>query len=232
MSPRLSVIVPCWNDAEALQGLLAKVRTLEGVDEVIVADASSDDKAQGMAAAAGAKVARCARPNRGAQMNAGAGLASGDTFLFHHADTELTQPHVSALRAVDAQTIGGAFHRKYDNRHHGFGWIEPIARAWNVRVGTLYGDQSVFVRRTTFERLGGFAEIPLMEDVEFSRRLRRTGRTVLLDPPIATSARHHQRRGAWRTTARNAAMLALYRLGFSPETLHRWYYRDFAGTQR
>ena len=227
MTSRLSVIVPCWNDAEALQGLLAKVRTIQGLDELIVADASSNDDARGIAEAAGAKVARCARPNRGAQMNAGANLASGDTFLFHHADTELTQPHVSALREVDAQTIGGAFHRKYDNRHRGFGWIEPIARAWNVRVGTLYGDQSVFVRRTTFERLGGFAEIPLMEDVEFSRRLRRTGRTVLLDPPIATSARHHQRRGAWRTTARNAAMLALFRLGFSPETLHRWYYRGF-----
>ena len=232
MSSRLSVIVPCWNDAEALQGLLAKVRTIAGLDELIVADASSDDDARGIAEAAGAKVARCARPNRGAQMNAGARLATGDTFLFHHADTELTQPHVSALRDLDAQTIGGAFHRKYDNRHRGFGWIEPIARAWNVRVGTLYGDQSVFVRRTTFERLGGFAEIPLMEDVEFSRRLRRTGRTVLLDPPIATSARHHQRRGPWRTTARNAAMLTLFRLGFSPETLHRWYYRGFAGTQR
>lgn len=232
MTSRLSVIVPCWNDAEALQTLLAKVRTLEGLDELIVADASSNDDARGIAEAAGAKVARCARPNRGAQMNAGAKLASGDTFLFHHADTELTQPHVSALREVDAQTIGGAFHRKYDNRHRGFGWIEPIARAWNVRVGTLYGDQSVFVRRTTFERLGGFAEIPLMEDVEFSRRLRRTGRTVLLDPSIATSARHHQRRGPWQTTARNATMLALFRLGFSPETLHRWYYRGFAGTQR
>lgn len=228
MSPRLSVIVPCWNDAEALRGLLATVRTLAGLDEVIVADASSDETACGLAEAAGARVVRCARPNRGAQMNAGARLASGDTFLFHHADTELRQPHVAALRTVDAQTIGGAFHRKYDDRHRGFGWIEPIARAWNLRIGTLYGDQSVFVRRGVFERLGGFAEIPLMEDVEFSRRLRRAGPTVLLDPPIATSARHHQHRGPWRTTARNAAMLTLFRLGFSPETLHRWYYRGFA----
>ncbi len=228
--PSISIVIPCWNDAGALRGLFDRLRTLSGIAEVIVADASSTDEARRMASGAGAKVTACLRPNRGAQMNAGARLAKGDAVLFHHADSDLSQPHVDSLASAlqHPETIGGAFHRKYDKRHRGFAWIEPIARAWNVRGGTLYGDQSIFVRREVFARLGGFAEIPLMEDVEFSRRLRRAGRTVLLDPPIATSARHHRNRGPWRTTVRNVAVLLLYRCGACPHRLHRWYYSGFA----
>lgn len=226
----IALVVPCWNDAAALRALLSRAGSLNGIAEVIVADASTTGEARRVATQAGARVAACPQPNRGAQMNAGARLATAGTVLFHHADTGIAQPHLDALGAAlkDPATIGGAFHRKYDHRHRGFAWIEPLARAWNARGGTLYGDQSIFVRRAIFEQLGGFAEIPLMEDVEFSRRLRRAGRTVLLDPPIATSARHHLRRGPWRTTARNATMLLLYRCGVSPHRLHRWYYRGFA----
>jgi rSAM/selenodomain-associated transferase 2 len=223
VTARLSVVVPCWRDGETLRGLLTAMERLRGIEEIIVA-AVEDVKESGV------RFVHCPRPNRGAQMNAGARTAAGEALLFHHADTELTQPHVDALHTAlgAAATIGGAFHRKYDGRHRGFAWVERLARVWNERGGTLYGDQSIFVRREVFTRLGGFAEIPLMEDVEFSRRLRRAGRTVLLDPPIATSPRHHQRHGPWRTTARNAAMLVLYRCGVSPHRLHRWYYRGFA----
>ncbi len=225
----IGIVVPCWNDATALRGLFARVQALSGIVEVIVADASSTEEPRNVATAAGARIATCPRPNRGAQMNAGARLATTDALLFQHADTDLTQAHLDALSTAlhDPHTIGGAFHRKHDDRHRGFAWMEKVTRIWNSRVGTFYGDQSIFVRRDRFEQLGGFAEIPLMEDVEFSRRLRRAGRTVLLDPPIATSARHHQRRGPWHTTARNATMLLLYRCGMCPHRLHRWYYRGF-----
>jgi GT2 family glycosyltransferase len=94
------------------------------------------------------------------------------------------------------------------------------------RGGTLYGDQSIFVRREVFLQLGGFAKIPLMEDVEFSRRLRAAGKIALLDPPTQTSARRHAGRGAWRTSVQNALFIVLYRFGVAPERLHRWYYRD------
>lgn len=230
MNARLSVVIPCWNDAPALRAILSALRDMRGIHEIIVADATTRDECRALAAAAGAKVAHCPRPNRGAQMNAGAHLATGDTLLFQHADTDLTQPHLDALHTAlsDPRTIGGAFHRRYDGRHAGLGWMQHITRAWNTHGGTLYGDQSIFIRRAAFQQLGGFAEIPLMEDVEFSRRLRRVGHTVVLDPPIATSPRHHQRRGAWRTTARNATMLALFRLGICPHRLHAWYYRGFA----
>jgi rSAM/selenodomain-associated transferase 2 len=225
---QLSVVIPCWNDARALAAILATLKSLDSVHEVIVADASRDNECRSLANEAGVTVVVCDAPNRGAQMNAGAQLATGEVLLFQHADTELTQAHLNALLAAmcGAHTVGGAFHRKFDARHSALRWLEPMNRLLTRCGGTLCGDQSIFVRRSTFESLGGFAAIPLMEDVEFSRRLRRAGPITIIDRPIASSARHHLRRGAWRTSLRNAVMIALVRLGMSPQRLHAWYYRD------
>ncbi len=225
---RVSVIVPTWCDADNLALLLPQLSQIDGVGEVIVVDASGDAASKEIAQRSGANFVACSGANRGAQMNVGAMLATGDVLLFHHADTELRAEHFAALNSAtaDPQVIGGAFHRKFDLRHPNLLWLEPIARLRSRRGGTLYGDQSIFVRRETFLQLGGFAKIPLMEDVEFSRRLRAAGKVVVLDPPVQTSARRHARRGAWRTSIQNALFIVLYKLGVSPERLHRWYYRD------
>jgi rSAM/selenodomain-associated transferase 2 len=224
-----SVIIPCWNDGAALRDVLARVAPMRGVTEIVVVDASDGGECAEYARARGATVVKSA-PSRGVQLNAGARQARGQLLLFQHADTELTQAHVDslheAMRAPDI--VGGAFHRKFDQRHARLRFMEVIARFLANRGATLYGDQSIFVRRAVFERLGGFAEIPLMEDVEFSPRLRRAGRTLVLDPPIATSPRHHLRRGAIRTSMRNGLMIALFRAGYSPHKLHAWYYRGAA----
>ena len=225
--PECSVIVPCWNDGAALRILLERLTTMRGIAETIVVDASDGDECAATGRAAGALVVK-SRASRGAQLNIGARHAHGNVFLFQHADTELTQAHVDSLRQAmrDSTVVGGAFHRKFDHRHARLRFIERIARVLANRGGTLYGDQSIFVRRAAFERLGGFAEIPLMEDVEFSPRLRRAGRTVVLDPPIATSPRDHLKRGAVRTSLRNGLMIGLFRAGYSPQKLHAWYYRE------
>ena len=172
------------------------------------------------------KLLRCDLPSRGKQMNDGAGIASGDVLVFLHADTEMHEEHLEAIaRAMnDEAVIGGAFYRRFDERHPHLRWLEPIARFLTRNGGTLFGDQTVFVRRDAFRKLGGFAEIPLMEDVEFSRRLRAAGRVAILDPPIRTSPRHHLEHGAWRTTLRNALFLLLFKLGVSAEKLHAIYY--------
>jgi hypothetical protein len=130
---------------------------------------------------------------------------------------------------ADPQIVGGAFFRKFDGRHPRLMWLESIARFLTRHGGTLYGDQSIFVRREVFEKLGGFARIPLMEDVEFSRRLRTAGKIAVLDPPVASSGRRHLRKGAWRTTIQNGLFIVLYNLGVSPHRLHRWYYGERAG---
>ena len=122
--------------------------------------------------------------------------------------------------------IGGAFYRKFDGRHPRLRWLEAVARFFTRHGGSFFGDQSVFVRLETFRALGGFAPIPLMEDMEFSRRLRRAGKVAVLDPPVESSSRRHADRGAWRTSIQNGLFIVLYKCGFSPTHLHRWYYRD------
>ncbi|MEP6936744.1 MAG: glycosyltransferase family 2 protein, partial [Chthoniobacterales bacterium] len=171
-------------------------------------------------------------PNRGEQMNAGAARAAGDVLVFHHADTEITDAHFAAIdRAMRKRgIIGGAFYRKFDGRHPRLIWLEQVARFLTKHSGTLFGDQTVFVRREVFEKLGGYATIPLMEDVDFSRRLRAAGKVAVLDPPVRTSARRHITKGAWRTSIQNGMFILLYKIGVSPSTLHRWYYADRAGS--
>jgi rSAM/selenodomain-associated transferase 2 len=224
---RISVIVPSWNDADDLAILLPKLRGAAECLETIIVDASADAASESIAREHNSAFFTCAVPSRGAQMNLGTQSARGDVLLFQHADTDITAAHLRAILAAmrDPEVVGGAFYRKFDDRHPRLMWLEPLARFLTRNGGTLFGDQSVFVRRDVFLRLGGFAEIPLMEDVEFSRRLRATGKVVVLDPPVQTSSRRHLREGAWRKTIQNALIILLYKLGVSPERLHRWYYK-------
>ncbi len=225
----ISIVVPCWG-ADAVPGDVAARWLGTGVvREVIVALAPGNREAAGVNVpdGGGLRRHRCSRAGRGHQMNEGAGLATGGVLLFHHADTELEDGHLHALAATmraDAALGGGAFKRRFDERHPRLRWLEWWEALRCRRFGPLFGDQSVFVRRTAFEALGGYAPVPLMEDVEFTLRLRRRFPIALLDPAIRSSARKHLEQGSWRTTGRNALFLALFTFGCSPERLHRWYY--------
>ncbi len=223
---RISVVIPTWRDADNLAALLPQISKLPGVAEVIVVNASRDLRSERLAQDCGAVYFKVFPPNRGLQMNTGAEAARGDVVLFQHADTDLREEHIAAIQTAlrERSIVGGAFYRKFDGRHPRLMWLEPVTRFLSRHGGTLYGDQSIFVRRDAFQRLGGYATIPLMEDVDFSRHLRAAGRIVLLDPPVQSSARHHARKGAWRTTIRNALFIVLFKLGVSPFRLHRWYY--------
>jgi rSAM/selenodomain-associated transferase 2 len=223
---RISVVVPSWRDAENLERLLPELARRHGIAETIVVDASGDGKAERIALSSGATFITSSTPNRGEQMNLGAAAASGDVIVFQHSDTNLDDAHLTAIQAAlaDPNIIGGAFFRKFDGRHPRLMWLESVARFLTRHGGTLYGDQSIFVRRDAFRELGGFAKIPLMEDVEFSKRLRAAGKIAVLDPPVQSSARRHLRKGAWRTSIQNGLFIVLYNLGVSPHTLHRWYY--------
>ncbi len=223
---RISVVIPSWRDADNLESLLPALAKLERIAETIVVDASGDEKAERSALAAGATFIACPTPNRGQQMNLGAAACGGDVILFQHCDTGLEDAHLQAIQIafVDPRVVGGAFFRKFDGRHPRLMWLESVARFLNRHGGTLYGDQSIFVRRDVFEKLGGFARIPLMEDVEFTRRLRGAGRIAVLDPPVQSSGRRHLCKGAWRTSIQNGLFIVLYNLGVSPYRLHRWYY--------
>lgn len=225
---RLSVVIPAWNDHANLAVLVPAVVKLNPLPETIVVDASPDRQTEALILNSGAIYLRAAQPNRGAQLNLGAARATGDVLIFHHADSLLSGAHLAAIaRALrDPAVIGGAFYRKFDARHPRLVWLEKAARFLTRHGGTFFGDQSLFVRRSTFAQLGGFAPLPLMEDVEFSARLHRAGKVVALDPPVVSSARRHHHRGARRTSIENGIFILLYKCGVSPARLHRWYYRD------
>jgi len=226
---KISIIIPCWRDATALVKLVDRLGNAPDTQWIAVLVNPDRSTVAGLERK-GVECFSFPSPNRGAQMNRGAQLATGDVLLFHHVDSQLTLEHLESLRAAMAtsKVIGGAFYRKFDERHPRLRWAEPVER-WRCRHwGALFGDQSLFVRKEIFVQLGGFADIPLMEDVEFSQRLRQNGFIALLDPPMRSSPRKHLEEGSWRTTLRNFAILALFKLGTPADDLHRWYYRQCA----
>ena len=228
VSERLSVIIPCLNDAEALAACLDRLSGQEDL-QLVVADASSDDRCAAVARRAGALVVPCPSPGRGSQLNAGAARASGEVLIFNHADTRLTIAHLISLRERlrSPDVVGGAFYRDVAWQYPSLAWTKSISRAYMRRFGILYGDQTIFIRRDAFEKLGRFGEIPIMEDVEFSQRLRKLGRdrVVLLDPPIRASVRRFKRLGFLRNKLQNTLILLVWRLGLvTPDQIYAYYY--------
>ena len=223
----ISVIIPIWRDLEALSERMKILRASDQVRETIVSLAEPNPELIARIKELGAAVINAGAPNRGRQLDLGASVATGNWLLFHHADSQLTPEHLRALGELDltGKVVGGAFYRRFDERHPRLRPLEKIERWHNRSFGALYGDQSIFVRRELFAGMGGFRGLPLMEDVDFSLRLRRAGWVVLLDPPMASSPRRHLTRGPWRMTFTNLALLIFFRLGVSPHRLHAWYYR-------
>jgi rSAM/selenodomain-associated transferase 2 len=227
--PLISLIVPVWNDDELVVDLVSGLQVAPEIAEWVVVAVRPGQTLCELHRHGIIRLISCDKPSRGGQMNAGAAEARGSILCFHHADSELRPEHLNALEQTarnDAIT-GGAFHRRFDDRHASMVLWEGLVRRINSLAGPLFGDQSIFVRAPVFKRLGGFADIPLMEDIEFSRRLRRLGGSVLLDPPLRSSPRRFRRLGNWRTTLLNVTFIGLFYLGVDPYTLHKWYYRSF-----
>ena len=202
---RLSIIIPVLNEAEILPGLLEHLALICGRNsEVIVVDGGSGDDSLQAAFRAGARVIRSER-SRARQMNAGAAIAHGDVFLFLHADTTL--PH-SAMQAIEAaigrggessENSWGRFDVRISGRSSMLRVVASLMN-WRSRLnGIATGDQAIFVTRRAFESVGGFPDQPLMEDVEFSKRLLALSRPVCLKEKAATSGRRWEARGVWRT---------------------------------
>jgi rSAM/selenodomain-associated transferase 2 len=161
-------------------------------------------------------------------MNAGAQAASGSILLFLHADTRLPAGFDAAVRTIlqDAVVVGGAFQFGIDAPGLRFRILERLVNLRASWLGMPYGDQGLFLRKDTFTELGGFPELPIMEDFELVKRLRRRGRIRIVPLPATTSARRWQEVGVWRTTWINQKIILGYCLGVSPQRLARWYYGD------
>ena len=158
-------------------------------------------------------------------MNAGAAAASGDVLWFLHADTRPHPESLSGMAAAleDPNVAGGAFEYGLDHPGLFFRVTERVSNRKNRAFRLIYGDMGIFVRSDVFENIGGFADIPLMEDMDFCRRLRAQGRIVILPLRIETSVRRWLDEGVLWNLVRNWGIQIAWRCGASPQTLSRWY---------
>jgi rSAM/selenodomain-associated transferase 2 len=219
----ISVVIPALNEEKTIAATLTALMALNP-HEVIVIDGGSSDRTREISAQMGAVVIIGA-PGRARQMNRGAAEATGDILLFLHADTRL--PPVALYDIVvaleDPRYLGGRFDVDLDGNH----WLLKIIgtminhRSRITKVGT--GDQAIFVRREVFARMGGFPDIPLMEDIAFCRALKRLGGIACLRSRVLTSARRWETEGVWRTVIKMWTLKLLYFAGVSPVTLKRFY---------
>lgn len=220
---RVSVVVPTLTEAAHLPGSLESLQGEENV-ETIVVDAGSHDQTQQIARDHGCKVL-VVGGGRARQLNAGANAAVGSIFLFLHADTRLPKHFGDHVRRALGRpgVVAGAFPLRIDAPLRTLRMIEAAVNLRSRWLKMPYGDQAIFLPADEFYRVGGFPELPIMEDFELVRRLRRRGRIVTAPDPVVTSARRWLSVGPWRTTWVNQRVVLGYYLGVSPERLARWY---------
>ncbi|MEO8059948.1 MAG: TIGR04283 family arsenosugar biosynthesis glycosyltransferase [Burkholderiales bacterium] len=224
MSGRISIIVPVLNEVMAIAATLDALAPLRAEGhELVVVDGGSTD---GTLALCGSRADRVVKAPRGRarQMNAGAAAAQGAVLLFLHADTQV--PPASA-RLVMAAMASGAVWGRFDVRIDGGSAMFPVIASlmnWRSRLsGIATGDQAIFVRRDAFERVGGFPDQPLMEDIELSRRLRAVARPACLRARVLTSGRRWESRGVWPTIVLMWRLRWRYWRGVPAEELARAY---------
>lgn len=218
----ISVIIPTLNEAENILSTIESVRQQDQATEIIVADGGSVDGTPDVARPY-AQVINTPR-GRATQMNAGAQIATGDVLLFLHGDSCLARGALAQMQKTldNLRVAGGTFTLAFDVDNV---WLRFYAFCSTIDwLIFRYGDQGIFVRRAIFEQMRGYAEIPLMEDIDFMRRLPRYGRRVLIrNYPVTTSARRFVEHGVVRQEALNVALVVAWFLGIKPQTLARWY---------
>lgn len=224
----IALIIPTLNEAATIGRTLTQAVAQE-FDEIIVSDGGSTDPTPAMVQACCDRVPSArlvtASPGRARQMNAGAAASRSDVLLFLHADTELPPNAKALIEATlsNPNAVSGRFDVRFDRPSR---WGRMISWFMNRRsrmTGIATGDQAIFVRRSVFDRLGGFTDIPLMEDIDFSRRIKRHGAMAAVPEPVITSFRRWEQNGPLRTILLMWTLRFLYWLGVSPHHLNRWY---------
>ncbi|MCG6863378.1 MAG: TIGR04283 family arsenosugar biosynthesis glycosyltransferase [Chromatiaceae bacterium] len=223
--PRISVVIPCLNEAAICVERLDALQPLRwDGHELILVDGGSDDQTP-MFSRSLVDLVLASPPGRAAQMNHGAGVATGEVLWFLHLDS---QPPADAFSQLLREAIDGPGWGRFDIRLSGgrpvFRLIEGMMNLRSCLTGMVTGDQGMFVRRDLFERVGGFPPIALMEDLAISKRLKRIARPACVHARMVTSSRRWERNGVWRTITLMWFLRSAYHLGINPDRLARLYY--------
>jgi rSAM/selenodomain-associated transferase 2 len=236
----IAVIIPVLNEAKVIGRTLAHTASL-GFDDLVVVDGGSSDQTRSIVESFATPLQTApfgappvppasirllsASPGRARQLNAGAATGRCDVLLFLHADTHLPPDarHAVTEALSDRACIGGRFNVRFDSDRLSARIIETMMNLRSRLSGIATGDQVLFVRREVFERIGGFADIPLMEDIELTRRLKRTGHLAPLTECVVTSFRRWEQNGPLRTILLMWTLRFLYWIGVSPHRLQHFY---------
>jgi len=223
----ISIIIPVLNESQTIESSLFRLRKQIGHHEIVVVDGGSDDETLDIVKAFSDVKWLCSPAGRGNQMNKGAGASEGDLLLFLHADTYLPSGGLSRIESVMAQegVVAGSFSLSFEEPNSLLKLYALFSQINHLLF--TYGDQGLFMTRRIYELIGGFEDIPIMEDVEIQKRLRKMGRFVKIRQPVVTSARRFLTYGIIKQQVLNIGLVFLYHAGFSPFWLKRFYVYRF-----
>lgn len=209
----ISIIIPILNESRALPATLKNVLSQVGDYEIIVVDGgSSDTSCEIVRHYQQIKILTAAR-GRASQMNAGAMQAKGEWLLFLHADTLLSESALTSIDELPETILAGSFKHQFSGKSWGLRFIPWLHNFRCRRTLIFYGDQALFIRRSLFEKIGGFPDVPILEDLLFGEQLRKATEPTILDVYVTTDSRKFEQMGIWKSLWRVVVILSSHKLG-------------------
>lgn len=220
---KISVIIACLDESRYIKNTIQHLLSLQGNFEIIVVDGGSSDNTLSIVAEFNGLRIISSEKGRSIQMNTGAKEAKAEIFLFLHADTFLPENAFELISRCleEEEVVAGSFYLRFDDDCRLMNFYSRLSKI-NHPFFT-YGDHGIFIRKSVFQEIGGYKEIPFMEDVEIHKRIRREGRFKKLNAPVLTSARRFRKTGVFKQFTLDLYLVLLYKLGVSPVRLKKFY---------